>query len=78
MPVTPAVAAIHILLVLVGAFLLGTRIYGETQPRSAADDADARQLRRITTYASIGMFVLVVALVIGLDLTVFRVAGVLK
>ena len=69
---TPVVA-IHVLLVLVGAFLLGLRIHGETQPRS--DDADAEQLRRITTYASIGMFVLLVALVIGLDLTVFRVAG---
>ena len=75
---SPAVAAIHILLVLAGAFLLGTRIYGETQPRGAADDADARQLRRIKTYASIVMFVLLVALVVGLDLTVFRVAGVVK
>jgi hypothetical protein len=75
---SPAVVAIHILLVLVGAFLLGTRIYGETQPRSAADDADARQLRRITTYASVGMFVLLVALVVGLDLMVFHVAGAMK
>jgi hypothetical protein len=74
--VSRAVVAIHILLVLAGAFLLGARIHGETQPRS--DDADARQLRRITTYASIGMFVLLVALVVGLDLMVFHVAGAMK
>jgi len=74
---SPAVVAIHILLVLVGAFLLGTRIYGETEPRGA-EDADARQLRRITTYASIGMFVLLVALVVGLDLMVFHVVGAVK
>lgn len=71
---SPAVVAIHILLVLVAAFLLGMRFHGQTQP----DDADARQLRRITTYASIGMFVLLVALVVGLDLMVFNVAGAMK
>lgn len=76
MPVGALTVAIHVLLVVVAAFLVGARIHRETHPASVDPSPEQQQLQRLTTTVSIGMFVLLIALVIGLDLGLLRVARI--
>lgn len=78
MSVGPIIIAIHLLLVIVAAFFVGTRVYRQTRPASTELDADQLQLQRLTTAISIGMFLLFLALVVGLDLGLVRVAKVMQ
>jgi hypothetical protein len=76
---TPLVTIPHILLVIAAAFLIGVRAYGETQPKGgAAADQDSAQLLRFARVASVGLVLLTLAVVIGLDLGFVHVAKVIQ
>ena len=69
----------HILLVLAAAFLVGVRAYGETQPKGAAPaDQDSAQPLRFAKFASVGLVLLTLAVVIGLDLGLFHTAKAIQ
>jgi quinol-cytochrome oxidoreductase complex cytochrome b subunit len=77
--VSPLVTLPHIALVIAAAFLIGVRAYGETQPKGAVEaDEDKVQLLRFAKVASVGLVLLTLAVVIGLDLGFARVAKVLQ
>lgn len=66
--------ALHVLLLSLGAFLVGRRVYRETHPRVGEADADSLQARRVATAATIVLFLLMVLLIVQADLGLFRVA----
>jgi hypothetical protein len=69
---------LHVLLVAAAAFLIGARLFRETQPKAAAEDEDVRQLQRFASIAAIGIVILMLAVLVGLDLGVFRVARIIQ
>jgi hypothetical protein len=77
-PVGPFIIAVHLLLVVVAAFFVGMQFYRQTRPTNTEIDADHHQLQRLRTAISIGMFLLLLALVAGLDLGLGRVAKVIR
>lgn len=75
---TPLVTLPHILLVLAGAFLVGVRAYGDTHPRAAEGDGDSAQLMRFAKFASVGLVLVVILVIVGLDFSTFRAAKVVQ
>jgi len=75
---TPLVTLPHILLVLAGAFLVGVRAYADVHPGAAQGDTDSAQLLRLAKFASVGLVLVMVLIVIGFDLGTFRVAKVIQ
>jgi hypothetical protein len=73
MPSAPLIA-VHVLLLSLGAFLVGMRVYRETHPQVGEPDADSLQSRRVATAATIVLFLLMVLLIVQADLGMFRVA----
>jgi hypothetical protein len=70
----PALIGLHVLLLCLGAFLVGMRVYRETHPKVGQDDDDSRQARRVATVATVALFLLMVLLIVQADLDMFRVA----
>ena len=64
----------HFLLVLIGSFLIGLRAYRATQPARETGDEDTRQLFRLASAASFGLFLLMLAMIAALDLRFFHTA----
>jgi hypothetical protein len=62
----------HLLLLLIGAFLVGLRAYRATQPARTTGDVGSRQLFRFVSAASFGLFLLMLAVVAALDLRLFH------
>ena len=69
---------VHILLLLGAAFLVGLRIYAETRPKDAVEDEQAIQLQRFAKAASIGLVVLLIAVIVGLNLGTFHTAKAIQ
>ena len=69
---SPLITLPRVLLVLTGAFLVGIRAYRATQPARTTGDKDSRQLFRIASAASFGLFLLMLAVVAALDLRLFH------
>jgi hypothetical protein len=77
MPSAPLVA-VHVLLLCLGAFLVGVRVFRETHPQVGEPDADTRQARRIATVATIALFLLMVLLIVQADLGIFQTAKAIQ
>ena len=69
---------VHILLLLAAAFLVGLRIFRETQPKGAAEDEQTLQLQRFAKAASIGLVVLLIAVIVGFNFGMFDTAKVIQ
>jgi hypothetical protein len=69
---------VHILLLLAAAFLVGLRIFRETQPKGRVEDEQAQQLSRFAKAASIALAVLVIAVIVGLNLRMFHAVKVMQ
>ena len=69
---------VHVLLLLAAAFLVGLRIFRETRPKGAVEDEQTLQLQRFAKAASIGLVVLLVAVIVGLNLGTFHTAKVVQ
>lgn len=69
---------VHIVLLLAAAFLVGLRIYRETRPKDVVEDEQAQQLNRFARAASIGLVVLLIAVIVGLNLRMFHAAKVIQ
>jgi len=68
----------HILLLLAAAFLVGLRIFRETQPKGAVEDEQTLQLQRFANAASIGLVGLLIAVIVGFNLGMFDTAKVIQ
>jgi len=68
----------HILLVLAGAFLIGVRAYGDAHPQAAEGDGDSAQLFKLAKFASVGVVLIMILVIIGLDFGMFRTAKVIQ
>jgi hypothetical protein len=68
---------LHVLFVVAGAFAIGVRMHGATQPPAAGDE-DSRQLQRVASAASLGLFIIMLVVIAGLDLNLFHVSGPMK
>ena len=75
---SPVLLPLHLALIVAAAFLIGVRAFRETQPKDAAGDADGAQLHRLAKFAGVGIVLLMIAVIIGLDLGFFRVAKVMQ
>ena len=73
-----AITPMHVLLVLVAAFFMGVRAFRETRPKGAAEDEDSAQMQRVAKAVTIGLVVLMIALVIGLNLRMVHVVKVIQ
>jgi hypothetical protein len=62
--------ALHLLLLGLGAMLVGKRVYRETHP--LVGERDSVQSRRVATAATIVLFLLMVLLVLQADVGLFR------
>ena len=74
-PISPGLVSLHLLLLVGGALLIGMRVYGATHARP---DADALQLQRLAKAASVGMFLLLLALLVAADFGLIRIAGMMQ
>jgi hypothetical protein len=75
---SPPFTFLHLLLVIAGGFLLGLRVFRETQPKGVEETDDVRQLQRFATVAGVGLFLLIAALILGLDLGFFHTAKAIQ
>ena len=73
-----AINPLHILLVLAAAFFAGARAFRETRPKGTAEDADTAQLQRFAKFAGIGLVLLTIALIVGLNLNMFHAAKAIQ
>ena len=64
----PALLPLHLVLIVAAAFLVGVRAFRETQPGGTAEDEDSAQLHRFAKFAGIGLVLLMIAVIFGLDL----------
>ena len=69
---------VHILLLLAAALLVGLRIFRETQPKGAVEDEQTLQFQRFAKAASIGLVVLLIAVIVGFNLGMFDTAKVIQ
>ena len=69
---------VHILLLLAAAFLVGLRIFRETRPKGAVEDEQAVQLQRFAKAASIGLVMVLIAVIVGFNLGMFHTARVFQ
>jgi hypothetical protein len=76
--VTPLVLALHVLLVVAAAFLIGVRAFRETHPKSASEDADSSQLHRLASSVSVGLVLILLGVLVVIDFGFFRVAKVIQ
>ena len=74
MPSAPLIA-LHFLLLCLGAYLVGRRVYREAHPRGGEANADSLQSRRVATAATIALFLLMVLLIVQADLALFQAGG---
>ena len=75
---SPALLPLHLALIVAAAFLIGVRAFRETQPKDAAGDEDRAQLHRLAKFAGVGIVLLMITMIIGLDLGFFRVEKVMQ
>jgi hypothetical protein len=75
--VPSSLSFVHILLLLAAAFLVGLRVFRETQPKGA-DDEQTLQLQRFAKVASIGLVVLLIAVIVGYNLNTFHTAKAIQ
>jgi hypothetical protein len=75
--VSPAFVLVHLALVVGAAFLIGVRAFGDVHPAATADE-DTAQLHRLAKSVSIGLVVMMVLVVVGLDLGLFRIASAIQ
>jgi uncharacterized membrane protein YidH (DUF202 family) len=62
--------ALHLLLLGLGAILVGKHVYRETHPQ--VGNRDSLQSRRVATATAIALFLLMVLLVLQADLGLFQ------
>ena len=74
MSVSWAAVPLRLLLVIVGALLVGVRAYRSTAPARNTGDEESRQLFRFASAASFGLFLLMLAVVAMFGLKFFHVA----
>ena len=78
MPVTAPIIAVHVLLLVAGAFLVGLRLFRETHPRVGRGGDDSVQARRVATAATIALFLIIVLLIAQADLGMFHTARMMR
>jgi len=69
---------VHILLLLAAAFLVGLRIYRETQPKGVVEDEQTQQISRFAKVTSVALVALLIAVIVGLNLRMFHVVKVMQ
>jgi hypothetical protein len=72
--VPTSLSFVHILLLLTAAVLVGLRIFRETRPKGAVEDEQAAQLQRLAKAASIGLVMLLIAVIVGFNVGMFHTA----
>jgi hypothetical protein len=70
--------ALHVLLLCLGAYLVGMRVFRETHPKVGEADADSRQARSVATVATVALFLLMVLLIVQADLGMFQAAKAIQ